>query len=312
MRSTLVPSEEVLPDVLPTDRLFASGKVRPGALPGLRVIPSRRNALAVMALWAQVASGWLLLRLLDHPVVWVFVVLWVGRCLSLLFLLNHEAAHGLLFGRRTWNDRVGRLLLGWPALVDFDGYRAAHTAHHKDELGPEEPDMGLYIGYPAQRRRLGRRLWRDATGRSALKQLRSLAKSRKSIIARIASAQVAVAALAFLATGRWWAWAVVWLLPWASVWQVINRLRAIAEHAGMAPGADRRHNTHVVRQRWLASQILVPFHSGHHLAHHVDTSVPWTNLPTLQAELEGSGWVTPEITHRSYGSLWRYLTTVRE
>ncbi len=205
---------------------------------------------------------------------------------------------------------VGRALLAWPALLDFDAYRRAHLAHHKDELGPDEPDMGLYVGYPSSRRRLARRLRRDASGRSATKQLRGMFRRGGPVLARIVAAQVVVAGLAFAVTGRWWAVAVVWWLPWATVWQVINRLRAIAEHAGMAAGPDRRRNTHVVRQHWLPGQVLVPFRSGYHLAHHVDTSVPWINLPDMHAELERAGWITPQLTHASYRALWRHLTTV--
>lgn len=309
MDSSLAPAEALLPDVLPTERLFASGKARPGVASGLRVIPGGRNAFAVAALWAQIVAGWSLVQLSDHLLVWLVAVLWAGRCFSLVFLLNHESAHALLFANRQWNDWVGRALLAWPALLDYDGYRSAHIAHHKDELGPDEPDMGLYVGYPSSRRKLVRRLARDARGRSAYKQLRTMTRAGRSTLAGIAGAQVVVASFAFFVTGRWWAWLVLWLLPWATVWQVINRLRAISEHAGMAPGPDRRRNTHVVRQRWLASQYLVPFNSGYHLAHHVDTSVPWTKLAVLHTELERAGWITAEITHTSYTAVWRYLTS---
>lgn len=309
METTLAPAESSLPDVLPTDRLFASGKAKTGVAPGLRDIRGARNAFSVVAVWAQIAAGWLLVRAFDHPVVWVGVALWIARCFSLIFLLNHESAHALLFNDRTKNDWVGRLFLAWPALLDYDGYRRAHLAHHKDELGPDEPDMGLYAGYPSERRRLGRRLLRDATGRSAYKQLRLLKSANRSTVIGIVGAQLPVALAAFAVTGNWWAWLAFWVLPWATVWQVINRLRAIAEHAGMAPGPDRRRNTHVVRQRWLPSNSLVPFNAGYHLAHHVDTSVPWNNLPTLHTELESAGWITPDFTHRSYRALWRYLTT---
>ncbi|MFT7649697.1 MAG: fatty acid desaturase [Candidatus Poriferisodalaceae bacterium] len=311
---TLTPLTALLPDVLQTDRLFASGKARPGIVLGLRSISNTRDAFSVVAVWAQVVAGWLLVQLSGHWVVWIIAVLWVGRCYSLVFLLNHEAAHALLFSNRSWNDRVGRLLLGWPALVDLERYRKARISHHKNELGPDEPDMGLYVGYPSRPRKLALRLSRDLRGRSAYKQVRALMKTRWTTLARIASAQAAVALLAYLTTGSWWAWLVLWWLPWATVWQVINRLRSIAEHAGVAPGTDRRHNTHIVRQSWLPSQFLAPFGAGpgYHLAHHVDTSVPWNHLPALHNELERAGWITPEITHSSYTVLWRYLTTISE
>ncbi|MFT7599470.1 MAG: fatty acid desaturase [Acidimicrobiales bacterium] len=311
---SFAPDQQQLPQVLPTDRLFASGKARPQISSTLRQVPNRRNTVAVASVFAQIVGPWLAVGWFSGPgwlapLVWIAVVLWGGRCLSLLFLLNHEAAHSLLFSRRRLNDGVGRWVLSPVALVDFDGYRRAHIVHHKDELGPNEPDMGLYAGYPSGYRRFLRRLWRDGSGQSAAKQLRGLARGNRAVIARVAMAQVAVAAVAALATGHWWAYVVVWFLPWATVWQVINRLRSIAEHAGMEAGADRRVNTHVVRQRWLSGQWLVPFQAGFHLAHHVDTSIPWTQLHPFHTELVEAGWISADLTYGSYPQLWRYLVT---
>ena len=91
-----------------------------------------------------------------------------------------------------------------------------------------------------------------------------------------------------------------------TVWRVINRLRAIAEHGGMTASEDRRLTTHHVRQT-LARFVLVPFNTGWHLAHHVDMGVPWRNLPRLHAELVAAGWVTEGLEYPNYRALWRAL-----
>ena len=62
---------------------------------------------------------------------------------------------------RSWNDQVGRWLLGYPGLQGTLSYRRAHMAHHRDEMGPEEPDAGLYAGYPIPPDSLRRKLTRD-------------------------------------------------------------------------------------------------------------------------------------------------------
>ena len=102
---------------------------------------------------------------------------------------------------------------------------------------------------------------------------------------------------------------MLWLAPWMTVWRVINRLRAIAEHGGMTRSSDRRLTTHVVHQSWLARFWMVPFNTGWHLAHHVDMGVPFRNLPALHAELVDAGWVTPELEYPSYRALWRALSS---
>ena len=60
----------------------------------------------------------------------------------------HEAAHRLLFSRRRLNDAIGRWVLGYPTFQPFGTYRRSHFAHHRDEMGPDEPDLALYHGYP--------------------------------------------------------------------------------------------------------------------------------------------------------------------
>ena len=65
---------------------------------------------------------------------------------------------------------------------------------------------------------------------------------------------------------------------------------------------------HVIGQSLLARYWMVPYHTGWHLAHHVDMGVPWTNLPRLHAELVAAGWITPAIEYPSYRAFWRAAT----
>ena len=124
----------------------------------------------------------------------------------------------------------------------------------------------------------------------------------------IAGAQVAVLAVC-AAFGRPELYVFLWLAPWMTVWRVLNRLRAIAEHGGMTRSDDRRLTTHHVRQRPLARFFMVPYHTGWHLAHHVDMGVPFRNLPRLHAELRAAGWVPDGLEYPSYLALWRRLAS---
>ena len=101
---------------------------------------------------------------------------------------------------------------------------------------------------------------------------------------------------------------VVWIASWMTLWQFSNRLRAIAEHGGMIRSRDRRETTHVIEQHLIARFWMVPYHTGWHLAHHVDMGVPWRNLPQLHDGLVEAGWITPEITYPNYRAFWRSVT----
>ncbi|MCU4184246.1 fatty acid desaturase family protein [Acidiferrimicrobium sp. IK] len=315
---TMVPGPDRLPDSLPTDRVSASGKLRPDIREGLRRVDGRRNALTVAGAWAQTFGVIAVAAWVDRW--WAFVLAFVlmGRGFALLNILGHEAAHRLLFGRRSVNDRVGKWALAYPGLVPIDIYRRSHMAHHRDEMGPEEPDLGLYRGYPVTSASLRRKLTRDLVGISGWKNLKPLLKaltkpgSRRPAGEIVATQAVIAAVLTAgggLAFGVWWLYPVLWLAPWMTLWRVNNRLRALAEHGGMIRSSDRRQTTHVVRQRPLARFFMVPYHTGWHLAHHVDAGVPWRNLPAFHDELVAAGWITPAIEYRSYLALWRALSS---
>jgi fatty acid desaturase len=251
----------------------------------------------------------------PHPVVVIAGFLLAGRSLTMLAILNHEAAHRLLFSNRRVNDAVGRWLCAYPVLSPIDAYRRGHMAHHRQEFGPDEPDMVFYAGYPCGWRSFGRKLWRDAIGVSGWKNLKplftALASSKnRPVAARILGVQAVLFGAAIVA-GHWWLYPLLWLAPWMTIWRVSNRLRSIAEHGGLQADPDRRATTHHVRQSWLARFWLVPFNTGWHLAHHVDSGIPWRNLPALQRELEAAGYVPAALEWPSYLALWRSLVVGR-
>jgi fatty acid desaturase len=307
----MVPGPELLPDVLPSERLTSSGRPVPDVRAGLRRIDDAGNVVSVLGCWFQIVAPIALAVWADHPVVWAAAFLVAGRNFARLSILAHEAAHRLLFTHRGLNDVTGRWLLAYPAFIPLAVYRRAHLAHHGDELGPNEPDLGLYVGYPVSRASLRRKLTRDALGISGWKNLKPLllalrSRSARPVALRILGAQAAIL-LAFTAAGRPELYVFLWLLPWLTVWRVLNRLRAIAEHGGMVRSGDRRLTTHHVRQTALARFWIVPYNTGWHLAHHVDPGVPWRHLPALHRELEAAGWVVPGLEYRNYTALWSAL-----
>ena len=308
----MVPSTDRLPDVLPAGRLQRDGRPDAALRTELRRIPGFRNALTVSGAWLQIAALIGAAVWLDRWWAWLLAVVLMGRSFALLLILSHEAAHRLLFRRHGLNDLVGRWLLAAPGFVPFDAYRRSHMAHHRDELGPEEPDAGLYAGYPISRASLRRKLTRDAVGISGWKNLRPLLHSVTRSSSRPAVVPIVVVQLALLAGFAAAGWPqlylLLWVLPWLTSWRVNNRLRAIAEHGGMVRSPDKRCTTHHVRQRALARFWMVPYRTGWHLAHHVDPGVPWRNLPRLHGELERAGWVTPALAWPSYTALWRALS----
>ncbi len=303
--------EARLTQVLPTERLLVSGKARRDLRTDLRRIASYRNAVSVAGLWAA-AAGLIALAVWLGPLGYVLAFVLMVPIHVRVAILMHEAAHKLLFANRTANDWVGRWLIAYPGLVPIGLYRSSHFAHHKEEFGPNEPDLAFYGGYPGAWSDLRRRLIRDAVGISGVKKLRPLLRSAikgpgRRISLSILGVQAVLWAAMWAATGRWFVYPLLWLAPWMTGWSVVNRLRSLGEHGGLGPSRDRRITTHNVRQSLLARFWIVPYNTGWHLAHHVDMGIPWRNLPRFHAELEAAGYITPEMTYPNYRSLWRAL-----
>ena len=233
---------------------------------------------------------------------------WFQRVLT----LNHEAAHRLLFSSKRWNDWIGEKLIGWLVFGDGgNGYRIAHTQHHRDEFGEKEPDFLLYAQYPISKASLRRKLVRDAVGISGYKNLKpafvGLFKSgRRQRAARYLSGQLFVFGL-FFAFGQPWFYLFFWLLPWGTYFRVFNRLRALAEHGGMTRSPDRRLTTHDIHQGFWSKYVFLSQGIGFHLAHHVDSGIPMSNLHKLHRALEEDGYITPDLTQRGYWSFFRQL-----
>jgi fatty acid desaturase len=309
---SMVPDASLLPDVLPTERLNDRAKPTRPLRDELRRVSNLRNVITVAGALAQsfgvvIAAAWI-------NTWWSYLAAFVlmARGHVCLNILAHEAAHRLLFTNRRANDGVGRWLLAYPTYQAMLAYRRAHFAHHRDEMGPDEPDLGLYAGYPVPRDSWHRKLKRDAIGISASKNFRGLWYSlrRGSVEARQILAVQTVMLGASIVFMRPLAY-VVWILSWSTLWKVSNRLRSIAEHGGMVRSRDRRLTTHVIRQSRWARFWIVPYHTGWHLAHHVDMGVPWRNLPRLHRELVRSGWVTEAIEYPSYRAFWRAASSGR-
>ena len=316
MLTTLVPDAADISDVLPSERLLANGVAIPELRSRFRTISNWRNVRAVVMAWAWLFS----LAYLGTHASWLgalIAFIAMGPIHVRFAILMHEAAHKLLFRNKRWNDAVGTWLVAYPALVPIGLYRRSHFAHHREEFGPEEPDIAFYAGYPCAPRDLRRRLLRDAVGISGWKNFKvlllALTKSAsRQLASYILSVQLVMFAALWWVTGHWWAYVAFWWLPWMTQWRVLNRLRAIAEHGGMSKSDDRRFTTHHVRQTLLARIWLVPFRTGWHLAHHVDMGVPWHQLPAYHAELVRAGYVTEAITFRNYTALWRAATALRD
>lgn len=312
----MAPPNDIVTPGRRTAYVTEDGRLTPEVREDFRRIPALRNAVSVVSVYLQ-TMALIVIAVVVGPWVWLPVFVLMGRAHAQFASLMHEAAHRLLFPNKRLNDMVGRWLIGYPAWTNTDAYRRVHMAHHRQEFGPNEPDIPLYANYPISPASFRRKLWRDLTGRTGLRLLREQLSGLRSPVGVVRTTLLkilgvqALLVVVSIVSGHWWVYPLFWLAPYLTVWRVINRLRSIAEHGGLRESEDRRITTHSVHQHLTARFLLVPFHIGWHLAHHVDAGVPFRNLPRYHSHLVESGFIGPDYEYASYRALWKALRTPR-
>ena len=307
----MAPIIESLPRVIDNPSIGTDGRPMPDLRAELRRIPSLLNAWSVLWCYGQNILILAAAVQINHIATWLIAFLLMGRMHAQFASLMHEAAHRLLFKHRGANDWVGNWLLGFPVITSTPAYRRVHMAHHREEFGPDEPDIPLYANYPITAESFRRKLVRDATGQTGIKLFRNQLRGFRSpdvrvrrTLLKMTLVQVIVIA-AFFAVGHPWLYLTMFVLPYFTLWRVINRLRSIAEHGGLRADDDRRIATHSVVQHPIARFYLVPYNIGFHLAHHVDAGVPFRHLPKYHALLRDTRYVDDSYEYPSYGALWK-------
>lgn len=310
MTGGMVPGD--IPSFAGSERLRPDGRPKPELRAELRRIDDTRNAITSVIVVALPIALLALVASIGHWAAIVAAVPVMGSLQLRFYILHHEAAHRLLFSNRRVNDVIGINLFGWVVFgTGQHNYRRAHSNHHRDEFGPKEPDFLLYSFYPIGRASMARKLRRDATGISAWRIMKprftGLLKRQYIPTSLRFFGMQALLFGAFWLAGIPWLFLWLWVVPYVTWYQFVNRLRSIAEHGGMTRSNDRRATTHLVQQTPLARATFAPYNVGFHLAHHVDSGVPFRNLPRLREILIEDGYADDAIMWPGYPALWRSL-----
>lgn len=238
-------------------------------------------------------------------------VLAIGTLQHALFILAHDAAHFRLYESRALNDAVGRVL-GMASGISMCTYRVIHRLHHNHLYGPQDPDVALHGGYPRGRLYLVRKLAKDLCGLTAWKSYayffgHPAIDARQGVSARplddtspalrrqarrdrwwVVSFQVGLL-VAAMATGNFWQYLLLWVLPAVTVLQALLRLRAICEHGAVSDLTTPFKSARTTLALSWARALLFPHHVNYHLAHHLYPAVPHYYLPRLHAALAAHG-----------------------
>ncbi|TFW12304.1 fatty acid desaturase [Brevundimonas intermedia] len=254
--------------------------------------------LLVVHCWAVIA----LAVIAGVLIPWLIplCVMIVGTRQLGLAILMHEAAHGGLSKSPRLNDVLGHWLCAVPIGASLKAYRPYHLTHHRFAQQAEDPDLMLSAPFPVTPGSLRRKLIRDLTGQTFFKQrvLLPMAQARssspkgdsahdygsivtgRSVLPFLAFNAVLLAG--FIVAGAWWAFFALWLLPMATWFPMVTRLRNIAEHACVQGSADDPFRAaRTTRASWWERAFIAPYWVNFHAEHHLFMHVPCWKLPRL-------------------------------
>ena len=282
------------------------------------------GALLVAHAWLVIAVSMLLVVWWTNPLTVVIAIVVIGGRQLGLAILMHDAAHRLLFDSPRANDLVGRFLCGAPIGADMRAYRPYHLQHHRNTQTDRDPDLELSAPFPISRASLRRKIRRDLLGitgyqrRLAQFRLGMGAGSLRDRIVRLWRAERAffmfnaLLALLLTLTAGFWLYALLWLVPLLTWYQLASRLRNIAEHAVVGAADDPFRNTRTTLARWWERVLWAPYWVNYHLEHHLLIYCPCWKLPQLHRWLiEAGSGPQMELAH-GYGEVLRRATSRRD
>ena len=223
----------------------------------------------------------------------------VGYWVAYLQLFLHEGAHYNLAETKDRSDRICDLAISWLIGTTISAYRPVHFQHHR-QLGTTSDTEFTYF-FPLNllfllKTLFGIRavevlLFRQAnTERTAA----VAAKGKGDVVWLLGGVAVHAAMVAIsLYLGWWWA-TLAWILGMGMVFPFFGSLRQLLEHRDDAARStiDFQTQNHGAFTRLFGDDLFSATFGGagfnRHLLHHWEPQVSYTNLPKLEAFLQGT------------------------
>jgi fatty acid desaturase len=251
--------------------------------------------------WGLVVASFVAVARWPNPITVIVALFVIGTRQLGLAILMHDAAHHALFRDRWLNDFVGNWVCAYPVWADVGPYRAYHLRHHAKNWTAEDPDLGLVLPFPITAESLRRKIGRDLSGRTGWKRAKAtlrrdlgLSQGRQARtlggVRNLRGVAITnLGLLLLLAAAGHPALYLLWVVAWFTTFQLVTRIRAIAEHAMAPDPSDPMRNTRTTIASPLERLLIAPNRVNYHLEHHLLMTVPHYNLPRLHALLRERG-----------------------
>ena len=241
--------------------------------------------LLVLHAWLVIAACMLVFARWPNPFTWLVCSALIGGRQLGLSILMHDAAHRVLMRHAGLNDFAGHWLCGGAVGAHMYDYRPYHLSHHRHTQQDQDPDLVLSAPFPISASSLWRKVWRDMSGRTGIKQrVAQLRPTSGRGVNGVLRHEKAFVLCNLLLLGLLWAagqpmlYVWLWLLPLLTWFQLFSRIRNIAEHAVTGDRNNRLRNTRTTFANLFERALVAPYWVNYHLEHHLYTFVPCWKL----------------------------------
>ncbi|NNF78493.1 MAG: fatty acid desaturase family protein [Rhizobiales bacterium] len=285
----------------------------------------RAIALVIHA-WLVIFAAMALFVWWPNPLTFLLAAAIIGARQLGLSILMHDGAHDLLLTSKTWNMRLSQWFCAFPTFTDTIAYRHYHLKHHAYAQQENDPDLVLSAPFPVTRKSLYRKIFRDLSGRTGFQQRMAqfsnawgtepmslgahVRKFGRDLGGPLAANAILFAGLAL--AGHWYLYPALWLVPLLTVYQMVLRIRNIAEHAMVPDDNDPFRNARTTLASPLERAFLAPYWVNYHVEHHLLMWVPCYNLPKFHKFLQQGPLASRVEIKKGYLSVLAMATSSRD
>jgi fatty acid desaturase len=270
------------------------------------------TGLMVLFVTAGICATFWMVESWPNPLTFCLAFLLIGGFQHHLSIIQHEAVHYLLFTNKATNDFFGHLAA---ASTGFTmAYREVHFKHHR-ELGMDtDPDLHNYKDYPGSIEYVLQDAFINLFGAGAAIQFVKMTlgnKNNKTTDPAVSSAAAAAAAAqkksttsngragtvivllmqaliftALTASGHWYLYLFLWILPLVTLTKSLAHYRNVVEHTLIKDKGDAEVSRYrTIYCNWIEQFLFAPLNFNYHAEHHIYPSIPFYHLPAAHEEM---------------------------
>ena len=302
---------------------LAKDLLSPEQLAVVRKRSDLRGVWLALHAWGVIFGAMAVFVAFPNPLTYILAVMVIGARQLGLAILMHDGAHGVLTQNQKLNTFLSQWFCAYPMMAETGAYRRYHLKHHANTQQPEDPDLVLSAPFPITKKSFRRKIIRDITGQTGYQQrkaqiLNALGKAEwpleqrlKNYWAKLGRATLAQLAIfgVLAASGHWYLYFALWLVPFLTWHQAITRIRNIAEHAMVPDNDDPLRHARTTNTSLLERALIAPYWVNYHVEHHLLMWVPCYNLPAAQRFLIANGYRDRMEIKSGYAEVLRMATS---